>query len=146
MRRILKGIILCIGIFLLTGCGESKSFNYQFSTGDNVKVSLDTSGGYDLVEGNPFKILLDKKEVASGSFISSISYDAYLKIANSSTNIKLEKNSKKGDMEYSLFFNGTKYNFAIKIKDSKTGILLGNFDTKSDAMDCLKKLNLKLVK
>ena len=56
MKKIFKSILL-VGIMMLalTGCTTNKSYTYTVETGDKVKITLNTTDGYDLSSDLPFK-------------------------------------------------------------------------------------------
>ena len=78
MKKIV--FLLCAFMLLCTACqfSTSKSFTFDVDNGDQIKVSLDTTGGFDLSSQAPFGISQNGKVLSEGTFIYSEYYDYYV--------------------------------------------------------------------
>ena len=65
---------------ILAGCSvtKTKSLTYEVETGDNIKVTLDTSDGYSIQSDLPFTITKDGTEIMSGTFVTDDGYEYYV--------------------------------------------------------------------
>ena len=83
MKKIFKSILL-VGIMMLalTGCTTNKSYTYTVETGDKVKITLNTTDGYDLSSDLPFAISKDGNTLSQGTFIQESYYEQYVNAAN----------------------------------------------------------------
>ena len=67
MKKLLT--VLLITTILLTGCTTSKSYTYDVDNGDRIKITIDTSNGYDMTSGSVFEITKDKKVLSNAMLI-----------------------------------------------------------------------------
>ena len=148
MKKGFKFLIV-IGIMLLTltGCTKSKAYTFKVDTGDKIKVELNITDGYDLSSSLPFTISKEGNELSQGTFMTIDSYDEYVSAAKTSSLAKVIEEKSNNNIEYIFYsYNSSEYNYIIKVKDSKTGILLGNPHTQEEAEKCFKLLTFSLEK
>lgn len=137
--------VISIVLFTLAGCTTSKSYTFNVETGDAVKVELDTSDGYDLSSDLPFTVSKDGKTLSQGTFIQGEYYEEYANTANTDSLAKVIDQGSNDDIEYVFYsYNDSEYNYVIKVKDSHTGILLGNPNSKEEAEKCFELLTFTL--
>ena len=138
-------LILCTLVILLviTGCSMSKAAIYKVSTGDTIKIEVETTNGYKLSSTLPFEIKKDDVLQTSGEFITIDGYNEYLQLANSDTSTILDRGNTNG-MEYTFYsYNSQEFNYIIKVTD-KTGILLKNTVSKESAEECFNRFNVSI--
>ena len=146
MKKIFKSILL-VGIMMLalTGCTTNKSYTYTVETGDKVKITLNTTDGYDLSSDLPFAISKDGNTLSQGTFIQESYYEQYVNAANTQGQI-IDRGS-NDNIEYVFYsYNNSEYNYVIKIKDSNTALLLGNPNSQEEAKICFELLSFSLEK
>ena len=146
MKKIFKSILL-VGIMMLalTGCTTNKSYTYTVETGDKVKITLNTTDGYDLSSDLPFAITKDGNTLSQGTFIQESYYEQYVNAANTQGQI-IDRGS-NDNIEYVFYsYNNSEYNYVIKIKDSNTALLLGNPNSQEEAKKCFELLSFSLEK
>ena len=146
MKKIFKSILL-VGIMMLalTGCTTNKSYTYTVETGDKVKITLNTTDGYDLSSDLPFAISKDGNTLSQGTFIQESYYEQYVNAANTQGQI-IDRVS-NDNIEYVFYsYNNSEYNYVIKIKDSNTALLLGNPNSQEEAKKCFELLSFSLEK
>lgn len=68
MKKVIKFVVLFFLLIAFSGCTTSKSYTYDVSTGDKVKVSIITSDGYNMTSSLPFDITKDDKTISTGTF------------------------------------------------------------------------------
>ena len=131
MKKVISVLVLsCLLVIMaisLTGCETTKSYTYKVETGDKIKVTLKTTGGYDMTSETPIEISKNDEEISKGMFAKEEIYDAYLKTVkeDSYANIIEEKSTK--NIEYVFYeYNNKEFNYIIKIKNSDTCFILGN--------------------
>jgi hypothetical protein len=139
MKKLLMLLVVFgAALFTLTGCSSYKSYTYDVNTGDKIEVQLKTNDGYDLTSGSPFNIKKNDKTLSTGMFITLDGYNQYNEAFKSST--KIESNT-KGNLEYTFYYvNNSEWDYVIKIKDSNTGILLGNPNSEAEAKEVFERL------
>ena len=148
MKKIIISFLI-IGLILisLSACTSSKSFTFDVETGDKIKVELNTSDGYDLSSNIPFEIRKDDKVLSQGTFIKLDYYDYYIDVINEDPDSYLIDSGSNNNIEYVFYsYNNSEYNYVIKIKNSNTGILLGNNHSKQEAEKCFSLLTFSIDK
>ena len=148
MKKVFGTLILFLTLSLvLTGCTTSKSFTYDVQTGDSIKVKLNTSNGYELSSDLPFTISKDSKTLSQGTFITIDGYNQYIDVVNNDSNAKILDSGNTNGISYTFYsYNDSEFNYIIKIDNSKTGILLGNPNSKEEAKEIFDKLTFSLEK
>ncbi|MDD5935747.1 MAG: hypothetical protein PUC65_09335 [Clostridiales bacterium] len=146
MKKIHKYLILVsIMMLMLTGCKKSMSYTYKVETGDEVKITLNTTDGYKFDSNLPFTISKDGTELSQGTFIQGSYYEEYVSVANEQGTI-LDEGS-NDNIEYVFYsYEDAEYNYIIKIKDSNTAMLIGNPNSREEAEKCFGLLSIELKK
>lgn len=146
-----KIIVLIVSFVLLmsltTGCNTnfSKSYTFDVETGDSIKVELDATDDYDLSSEMPFAISCDDEVLSQGTFIFAEEYEEYVEAVLSDENAKLLDSGKKDGNDYYFWsYKDSEWNYVIKIKDSNTGIVLGNPVSEESAKECFDRLTISL--
>lgn len=146
MRRNLFCFVLAVFMLtLLSGCStsSSKAFTFSVDTGDSVKVSLDTTGSYDLSSDVPFVISHEGKTLSQGAFMPAESYAQFVEAIESDENAVLLDSGTKDGNEYIFWsYNDLEFDYAILIEGSNTGIVLGNNVSQESAVECFNRLTL----
>lgn len=135
MKRFFGSLVL-IGtlLFIMTGCTSSKSFTFDVTTGDKIKIELDTSNGHNLSSSMPFTISKDDNTLSQGTFITMDGYNQYLDIIENDSSAKVIDNGSKKGVTYTFYsVNDAEFNYVIKIDNSKTAVLLANANSESEA-------------
>ena len=139
------GILLSSICFILglAGCSSSTSKAYTFSveTGDSIVLSLDTSDDYDITSELPFTITNQDDEESQGTFITADQYQQYADALKTDPDAVILDTGEKDGNEYIFWsYDNAEYNYAILIKDSNTGVLLGNLVSEEMANACFQRL------
>lgn len=144
-------IVAIVGVFVLMavsgGVTTEKSYTFNVSTGDVIKVSLNTSEGYDIDSNIPFTISKEGKDISQGTFVTTYGYDHYVDIISNDDAAKILDSGSREDVEYTFYTvyntndNLNEYNYIIKVKNSNTGVLLGNTDSQSSAQKIFENLS-----
>lgn len=146
-RRTVNRLAICILLMalMLNGCGvkTSKSYTFSVETGDKVEISLNTGNGYDLSSNLPFTISKDENVLSQGIFISSAKYEEYVEAVKNDPDAKILDSGIKNGIEYVFWdYDNSEFNYAVLIKNSKTGIILGNNISKDSAEECFNRLKI----
>ena len=146
MKKVFMSLVIIVIVLLtLTGCTKSKSYTFMVETGDKIKVELNTTDGYDLSSDLPFTISKDGNTLSQGTFIISNYYDEYVTAVKTDSLAKVIDEQSKDDIEYVFYsYNNSEYNYIIKVKNSNTGILLGNPNSQEEAEKCFELLTFTL--
>ena len=137
--------IVSVMLLTLTGCTKNKSYTFSVETGDKIEVKLNTTDGYDLSSDLPFTISKDGNTLSQGTFITISSYNEYVNAAKTDSLAKVIDESSKDNIEYVFYsYNNSEYNYVIKVKNSNTGILLGNPNSQVEAKKCFELLTFSL--
>lgn len=148
MKKVLALILTAVLLVcLFAGCSTNSSKTYTFTVdnGDKIKISLNTTDNYDISSEVPFTISCDGKILSQGSFVLAESYQQYVSVVNTDENAELIDTGTKNGNEYIFWcYNESEYNYAILIKDSNTGIVLGNPVSEESAAECFDRLTISV--
>ena len=142
MKKIFMSAILLSMIVLATGCTTTKSYTFKVETGDNIEVKLDASDGYDITSDLPFTISKDGEDLSQGTFITLDGYDYYITGVNNNSDAKIIDSGTKNGLEYTFYSYDSEYNYIIKVKDSNTGLVIGNIVSEESAKECFDRLTI----
>lgn len=144
MKKILYSLVFAAAILLtITGCSTSKSFTWNVTTGDKIKIKIDTNGGYDITSALPFAISKDGETLSQGTFITIDGYNQYINAIKSDSTANVIDSGTKNGITYTFYsVNNSEFNYLIKIDGANTGILLGNPNSRSEAEDVFNKLTI----
>ena len=149
MKKVIKAVVLSFLLIVFSGCTTSKSYTYDVSTGDKVKVSIITSDGYDMTSSLPFDITKDDKTISTGTFAKKEAYDYYKNAVNNDASSKIIDSGTKDNLTYFFYEHvgsTNEYNYIIKIKNSDTVVILGNTNSEKSAKNVFENLNISLEK
>lgn len=144
MKKVLFSLVFALTILLtVTGCSTSKSFTWDVTTGDKIKIKIDTTGGYDITSELPFAISKDGETLSQGTFITIDGYHQYINaVKNDSTANVIDSGTKNG-VTYTFYsVNNSEFNYLIKVDGLNTGILLGNPNSQSEAEEVFNRLTI----
>lgn len=135
-------VFACV-MTLLVGCHTSRSYTWRVSTGDDIKIELDTSKGNRLTSDTPFNVLAkDGGLLTEGIFLT---LNEYAQFADNAPG-KSYGTGVKSNLEYVFWAADNTYYYAIKIDDSDTGILLKNQVSEASAREVFDLLTFQVVK
>lgn len=148
MKKIIKSLFICfITLLVVTGCTKTMSYTYEVATGDKIKVTLNVNEGHKFKTDLPFTITKDDKELSQGTFIYGKYFDEYVNAAKTDSNATIISSGETDNFEYAFYsYNNKEYNYVIRVKNSNTAILLGNTNSKEEAIKCFELLNFEVVK
>lgn len=148
MKKVLALVLsVALLIGLLTACSikSSKAYTFTVDNGDKIKVALNTEDNYDLSSEVPFTISCDGKTLSQGSFILAESYQQYVNVVNTNENAKLIDSGTKDGNEYIFWsYNDSEFNYAILIKGSNTGVVIGNPLSEESAKECFDRMTITI--
>lgn len=144
MRKI-KAIIvsLLLSVCILTGCGSSGSMSITFAvgTGDNIKVTLDSSDGMGLRQsGSGFAVSEDGEDILQAFFVEESVYLQYIEAVYTQEGVTINQEKTENGITYlSYSYNGeagVENNFIVWIDGTSTGVVaasLADLQTASEA-------------
>lgn len=144
--RCFCAVLLCI--LCLTGCGNvhtSITYTFSVSTGDSIDIKFDTTDNYQITSDLPFEISQDGTLLTSGSFVTADGYQVYADVAKNDADAEILENGSTDTLEYIMWnYKNSEFNYAILIKNSQTGILLGNQVSEESAREVFERLEISL--
>ena len=146
MKKI--SFIIASLVVLLTACQftTSKSYTFDVDTGDQIEVSLDTTGGFDLSATVPFTISQNGNTLSQGTFIYGDVYDNYVEVVNNDVDAVLIDSGKKNGNEYIFWcYEDVEFNYAILVRGSDTGLVIGNLISEESAKECFERLTISVA-
>lgn len=153
MKRLVNVLMVIILIFGMAGCGlddvsanTHKTYRYTVDTGDEIDIRLDTTGGYDISSAVPFEISKDGKVCSTGTFITASDCEAYVSVIKEDDMAEIIDSGEKDTISYYMWaYNDSEFNYVIMIKDSGTGIILGNNVSEDTAKEIFDRLEISLI-
>ncbi|MBO5143471.1 MAG: hypothetical protein J6C46_10890 [Clostridia bacterium] len=144
-KKLLKLVMLCCFVIItITACTTSKSYTYKVETGDNIKVTLNTSNGYDMTATNPIELSKNGTKVSDGIFITLEMYEQYLDVVENDEKSTIIKTGNANGVEYTFYnYDNKEYNYIMKIKDSNTGFILGTPNSQDGAEESFSMIGLE---
>lgn len=145
VTALVLSVILLACLFTACNTKSSKAYTFTVDNGDKIKIELNTADDYDLSSELPFTISCDGQTLSQGSFVLAESYQQYVSVVNTDENAKLIDSGTKDGNEYIFWcYNGSEYNYAVLIKESNTGIVIGNPISEESAKGCFDRLIISL--
>ena len=145
--RALLLVMIVAAAMALGACSFSTTMSYTFtvSTGDEIKVSLDTTDGYWLAEeDSTFSVEKDDEVVLQGIFLNEEMYNEYMDRAKSG-DITVISEGSQGDNPYFYYqaevSSGTTNQILLWINDSQTGIMLASLSPREDVEPAFERLS-----
>ncbi len=133
---------------MIAGCGKgsfSKAYTYSVTTGDSVKIKLNTSDNYDISADMPFKITKDGEVLSQGTFMQGEMYNQYVESAQYDEKVKVIDSGKIGENEFLFYeYNNSEFNYVVLVGDSNTGLIIGNNVSEESARECFERLEISL--
>lgn len=125
------GMVLCVCV--LAGCSSSSSMSITFSvaTGDNIKVTLDTSDGLELSQADGgYTVTENGNDILQAVFVEQAFYQEYIEAVKTQEGVTINQEKSENGITYlSYSYNsqaGTENDFLIWIEGSNTGIVAGS--------------------
>ncbi len=146
LHTLLAGFLAAYTAFLLAACSFSTSMSYTFtvSTGDEIKISLDTSDGYRLTEeDSTFSVEKDDEVVLQGIFLDETMYNDYMERAKAADISVIAEDEKDGNPYFyyqTEVSAGTACQILLWIDGSQTGIMLASLSPQEDVDPAFERL------
>jgi len=159
MKRQLP-IVLCIIFVIITSVGylagckanSSMSFTYSVTTGDKVKVTLNTTDGYTMNTENPFVVSKDGEEILTCQFLTKGGYEYYSDLINDeileSQNGRIIESGNKNNFDYIFYTiesNFVENDFFVRLND-QTSLIIGSLASEEEAKKCFDSLTFEIIK
>ena len=145
MKKLKIVVMMMFVTLLMTGCGSNDtSIVFDVETGDKIKVTLDESDNYQLIDDIPFVVSQDDEELSKGTFMNENGYNQYKELVENNEDVNILDEESNSNIEY-IFFEyesyTSEYNYIIMIKDSNTGIVLKNTVSQDSAEEVFSRLS-----
>ena len=114
-----------------------KSYTFGTESGERIKVRLDTSSGYDIIENEgQFSITdLDGETVANGIFVTAEFYEAYAELATKYEYVTGEKDGNDYILYQYVADTHTENNYVIDIAGTDVGLIMASIAEKWEIQD-----------
>lgn len=151
IKRFIKLLLLCIfSLALLTACNTSKSYTFQTDSGEKIKVTLDTTDGYDLIQKDgTVTVQKDKEDILMGMLLKPEGYEEYVTAIHSSDGINIiEAEPEDSPLFYLYQFEGEagmETTFLFNIEGAKTSALFVSLFSMDQAKAAYERLTFELI-
>ena len=143
-KLIMLGIVVITVVLALTGCEKktNKSYTFKVETGDEIQIKMDTTGGYNFTSELPIEFSKDDKVISYGTFGTESTYDIYYNKVKTDSRSNIIEEKDKENIKYFFYeYDNSEYNYIIKIKNSKTCLILGNNKSRASAHEIFERLD-----
>lgn len=143
---------LCLLILLcVSACHTSKSFTFQIENGEQIRITLDTTDGYDLVqEDGTFAVEKDDAYVLQGYFLSEDGYQQKEELVLSADFIDMKRMVPDEDPMMYVYQHegnaGVETNFLFRLKGVETGIIVGSLESFEEADKAFSLMTFEVLK
>lgn len=130
MKR--KSLALAAALAILPVCSACHSYvtyTYDVSSGAQVTLDFDTSGGYKVKDAAslPFSVTKDGETLLQGTFITGDQFDQYKEVVNTDPSSTLLEETTVDGYECIIWnYNDEEYNAVIDIPEKDSGLVLGS--------------------
>ncbi len=150
LKKLTIATLLCLLMaFTFAACSTGKSLTFQIENGESVKVTLDTTGGYNLLEEDGMiTVQKDNEDVLNGMFLTSSGFDTYAAAITASDAVILKATPSDSPTFYFYQFDGaagTETTFLFKIKGSDTAVIIASLASKEEAEAAFDRLTFEKV-
>lgn len=127
-KAIAAGVFLAACALLLTACTvkTTKSYTFDIDTGDQIKVSIETSKGFNMTGDIPFSILRDGKEIMRGKFGDCEQFEACREAIDGEEAVALLSEGTKNGCDYfsctAETKKGTEYGYFLRIGNTTVAL------------------------
>lgn len=135
-------LVVCMAAALLAGCSSSKSYTFKVSTGDDIKVILDTSEGHELSqEDGTFYVSLDDEDLIEGIFFEEDVVEEYLDTIPSSDEVEILAEGSNGYGDYIFYAADDEWYYVVMLDGTDTGIGITGFESEKETVECIELLS-----
>lgn len=150
-KRVLAALLCCILSVLLTACSTYKTFTFNITNGEQMKVKLTTTKGYDISQKDgSVTVSKDGEDILFGSFLSSQEYEQYVASITSSEGVTILETRPEDAPVYYFFqydgAGGTETTFLFEIEEAETCAVFVSLAPRNEAEEAFKLLEFEKVK
>jgi len=142
MRKTRALLALLMTVVCLTGCTSYMSYTFKVSTGDEIKVKLDVSEGYELTQKDgQFYVEEDGERLVTGIFTTEEYWDYYtenIPVADGCEIIK--EDDLCGGNDGLVYTVEEETNAILHVDGSDTYVMLGSIADSDDVIDVIESL------
>lgn len=138
-KLIFPVLSMCLVLMLsLTACQTSKSYSFQIDNGEKIKISLNTTDGYDLLQKEGvFTIQKDEKDILKGYFLSAEGYEQKVAAVNATKEVEMIEATPEGSPTFYCYQLKSaawiETDFLFRVEGAQTGAMIGSLATLEEA-------------
>ena len=154
MKRVISAFVLvALLAMMLSGCSTTKSYTFNVSSGDRVKVELETGDGYSIRQSDgEFTVTKDGNEIFTGRFGLEAQVKQYAEALGKAIGVEsCECESIAGkdgfsditvySYTYSYEKNEPEIDFIVFIDGSNTAVILKGMSEEDNARAAFERLS-----
>ena len=152
VKRIFTLLILCLfsaTIFVACSSHSSESLTFNVETGDQIKVSLDTTNGYKLSQNDgTITVEKDGETILQGVFVTPEQFSEYDSSINSTFGVDILEHKSEAPLFYLYQVegeSGTETDFLAQIDGAQAGVIFGSLSSLEDAKAAYNALTFEKV-
>ncbi len=149
MRKIKSMIMsLILLVCILSGCSSSSSMSITFTvgTGDNIKITLDSTDGIKLRQTDSgFAVSKDDTDILQAFFVEQTVYQQYLEAVATQNGVTVNEEKTENGITYlSYSYNGEagmENNFLVWIEATNTGVVVASLADLQTAAEAFQRIS-----
>lgn len=146
MKKTKALLALLLTVVCMAGCSASTHMSYTFnvSTGDAIKVKLDTSEGYSLSQADgQFYIKEDDELLVTGIFTTEEYWDYYTESISLVEGAEvIKEDGLCGDNDGLVYTYEEETNAILHVEDSDTYVMLGSIADSDVVLEIIDSLEI----
>lgn len=141
----LCALLLCLT--MLVGCGVTRkaSLVFKVSTGDRIKVSLDSTNHYELVKADSgFEVKKGNTTILQGIFVAGSVYQQYVDLVILQDGVTINRQMETEEISFLSYSfvgeAGMESNYIVFVAGSNTGVIIGSLAELFEADEAFDRL------
>ncbi len=149
--KILYAFLCLVMLLCVSACHTSKSFTFQIENGEQIKITLDTTDSYDLVqEDGTFAVEKDGDYLLQGYFLSEDGYRQKEELILSVDFIDMKRMVPDEDPMMYVYQHegkaGSEVDYLFRVEGAETGVIVGSLMSFEEAETAFSLLAFEKVK
>lgn len=146
MKRYVSLWLMFLVVFCLSACHTSKSYTFQIENGEMIKVKLDTSDGYDLIQENGrFAVKKSDETILQGYFLTEDGFTQKEALILSSQEVEIKQTNEHPKLYVYQYKGeaGLETDYLLQVENAKTGVIVGSLYSYEEANSAFEKMSFQ---
>lgn len=152
LKRFFLTLSMCLILMLsLTACHSEKSYTFQIENGERIKITLDTSDGWQLSQKDGvFTVQKEDNDILTGYFLTADGFAQNAAAVTASPDAEIITAAPEDSPTFYFYEYqgeaGTEVDYLFKVEGAETGVMMGSLSSREEAEAAFKLLEFSKVK